>query len=185
MPQTMLALLALMTATTMALTWQRDSIRAQQNIIEAELQVEARGVVNEVFERVSSLLRADSLQFDENLSISTPADLSDEASFGTNKNWEDIGTPTVDDIDDLHNMRPYNIIRHMTNPLTGEPAEVAFQILAKVDYVDDASGTELKGSDGNEPTFYKRFTLSVIPQTGYRDAQRDTIRVSRVFSYNF
>lgn len=185
MPQTMLALLALMTATTMAFTWKQDSIRAQQNIIEAELQVEARGVVNEVFERVSSLLRADSLRFDENETISTPSDLSYESSFGSYKSWENIGTSTVDDLDDLHNMRPYNITRHMTNPLTGEPAQVDFQIRARVDYVDDASGTELRGSHNNARTFYKRFTLAVIPQTGYRDAQRDTIRVSRVFSYNF
>lgn len=178
MPQTMLALLALMTATTMSLTWQRDSIRAQMNMIEAELQVEARGVVNEVFETVASL------DFDQQTTggatVNSTDDLSPYYTFGTNRTWG-----SVNDIDDLHNMRPYDMERTVTNPVTGEDAQVIFQIMAKVDYVDDASGVELRQSVGNARTFYKRFTVFVTPQIGYADSTRTPIEVSRVFSYDF
>lgn len=175
MPQTLLALLALMTATTMSLSWQRDSLRAQMNLIEAELQVEARGVVNEVFERVANL------PFDENTDAETADDLSLESSFGSNRAWTD---PGVDDIDDLHEMQPYDMVRTVNDPVTGEDVDVIFEITATVDYVDDSSGNELKSTDG-ERTFYKRFTVYVIPKVGYRDDSRSTITVSRVFSYGF
>ena len=177
MPQTLLALLALTTATTMSLTWQRDSIRAQMSLIEAELEVESRGVVNDVFEKVASL------RFDENTAITTTDDLSPEYRFGTSRLWTDIGG-SVDDLDDLHNMQPYDMIRTVTNPVTGEDVDIAFQITAKVDYVDDASGDELRWAEGAR-TFYKRFTVYVTPQIGYGDETRAPIVVSRVFSYNF
>ena len=183
MPQTLLALLALMTATTMSLTWQRDSLRAQTNAIEAELQVQARGVVNEVFETVANL------PFDHNTvdaSVSSTSELSPYYTFGMNRTWGDWGTGgAINDLDDLHKMKPYDMPRTVTNPLTGEDAQIVFRIMAEVDYVDDASGTELKQSLNNKRTFYKRFTVLILPQIGYNDAIRDTIRVSRVFSYEF
>lgn len=180
MPQTLLALLALMTATTMSLTWQRDTIRAQMNTIEDELQIEARGVANEVFETVANL------PFDENTPPSAPiakstTDLSPEWRFGSDRHW---GDTSVDDIDDYHNMRPSTIIRTVTNPLDGTDVDVRFEITAKVDYVSDDSGDELK-STGGVRTFYKRFEVQILPKIGYADASRDTIRVSRVFSYDF
>lgn len=175
MPQTMLALLALMAAVTMSLTWQRDSMRAQMNLIEAELQVEARGVVNEVFERVAELA------FDENVAPTSPSDLTPETQFGTNRSYTD---PGVKDVDDLHQMRPHTIVRTVTNPLNGEPAQIPFIVTAEVDYVDDASGDELKWAGGAR-TFYKRFTVTVRPDVGMARPERSAVTVSRVYSYSF
>lgn len=175
MPQTLLALLALMAAVTMSLSWQRDSMRAQMNLIEAELQVEARGVVNEVFEHVANL------RFDENETPASTNDLTPETQFGINRSYNSL---FVNDIDDLHGMRPHRIIREVTNPLTGGTAQVPFVVTAEVDYVDDSSGEELRWAGGAR-TFHKRFTVTVKPDVGLARPERSAVTISRVFSYTF
>ena len=173
MPQTILALLAMTMASTLSLQWQAERVHVQDFAVDMEYRRQALGVADEILTRVGQLA------FDENGAPLTPEDCTPSDHFGSGRALGDLG---VDDLDDLHLMRPMEIQRRVTNPETGIEAVAEFIVGAEVAYVDDAEDQELKtiyeASGLQRRTFYKRFTVVI-------DSEHllYPIRIARVFSY--
>lgn len=170
MPQTLLAILALITVSNLSFRWKQEAIRSQQGAVSSELRTLARGVATEVLERSAYL------PFDAVAAPATPDDCTPESAFGDGSGG---GLPfaAAADLDDLHDMEPLKVTRRVVSPETGEAVELDLFVTATVAYVDDDSGDSLEATGGRK-TFYKRLTVTVSsPHLSF------PVRVPRVYSY--
>ena len=171
MPQTLLALFAIVLGGQLMLTWQSDRVRSHENLVRIELEAQARGVAGEVFETLATK------PFDSVAAPSSPADLTPEAAFGAGLALEDVV-----DVDDAHLLAPYTASRIITDP-NGDPQQLDFEVTATVEYVTDASGAELVAT-GGAPTYYKMVTVTIRnPYLSRFFGTDEGVRVARVYSY--
>lgn len=170
MPQTLLALLALITVSNLAFRWQQESIRSQRGAVASELRTLARGVATEVLERAARL------PFDSVANPTLPDDCTPESAFGDGSGGS-LTFEAAQDVDDLHNMVPMTVSRRVIDAASGEAVSLDLFVTATVVYVDDDSGNSL-GATGGRKTFYKRLVLTVssphLPVP---------VRVPRVYAY--
>ena len=199
MPQTLLALLALVLASFLTFNQQRLTMRSQTNMVTAELELAAAGLASEAMAFIEGR------SFDEN---STPEKIAAEGgavpeedsqfsspgSFGYSGDCDYLqpaATPNCDDVDDLagRGWTPVSIelARELIiDPDTGLPypdsvrtRELDFEVRTDVYYVDTAeSMTPASGR-----TRHKRVTMDI--RTPHLPTSPDGImRVTRVVSYD-
>ncbi|WP_412062591.1 hypothetical protein [Rubrivirga sp. IMCC45206] len=203
MPQTLLALFALVLASFLTFNQQRLTLRAQTNMVTSEVELAGAGVASEVMALVESM------SFDEN---STPDaiyaaqevpsesnEFKSSSAFGATDrgdagcNLMDVrSTPDCDDVDDIHGLgwQPYTIRladEIDRDPVTGDPIaggarrlrELAFEYRATVYYV--VNPQSMAPASGR--TLHKRIVLDVrSPYIDNDDEGR--VRLTRVISYD-
>ncbi len=180
MPQTILALFAVMLTSMFALQQSRQAIRVQMNVVQRETQTQARGVASEVFAEIASFA------FDENTKNATgvvpPSGMTPEP-FSTNKLFAD-----ADDVDDVHGMTPHLVTRDVTAP-DGSLATLTFEVTATVDYayfVVEGGEQKMKPTPDDSQTNHKLVVLSVrcldLAGTPWDDPHF-SLRLARPFSY--
>lgn len=187
MPQTLLALLALVLASFLTFNQQRLTSRSHHNLVTDELELAAAGLASEVVAFV------DGRSFDEN---STPEAIADEdgdmpsddgsdfssgGSFGASDRGPSgcdllrpSNTPECDDVDDVDSdeWRPVRI-----NLAHGR--SLPFDVRTQVYYVADPESMEPAG----QPTLHKRILIDVRSKyVGYQD--EGLYRATRVVSYD-
>ena len=187
MPQTMLALLALVLTSLIAHNQQRLQQRAYQGMIRDELEVSATGTAQNVIELIGA--RA----FDES---SVPQTLSAvgaidvprtaslfalESTFGVTDRGtagchltEPSATPECDDLDDVHG------VSGTVDVDMGGGRSLPFEAEVEIDYV---TGPDEDAPEATVPTLHKRVTL-VMSSPLILDGQRPIVIISRVFSYD-
>jgi hypothetical protein len=172
MPQTLLVLFAIFLGGQLMLSWQRDGVRSQENLIRIELESQARGVASEVFEILVNK------PFDQNMNVTSPDGLTPEEGFGSERAFPG----EIVDLDDVDDMQPYRVVRTLTDP-DGDLQELEFWVTAEVDYVTDESGIALVETGGAK-TFYKMVTATIRSPLLTRYFNTDEgVRVSRVYSF--
>lgn len=155
MPQTLLALFALMLTSTFALQQSRHSLRVEMNMVQREAQVHARGVASEVFADIAGLAFDEATADAEGVvpvSALTPAPFDDGRAFAD-----------AEDVDDVHEMLPYLVTRTVTQP-NGTPIQLTFAVTASVAYAEIESGAEgevMTPTPDGSPTYTKLVTLRV------------------------
>lgn len=199
MPQTLLALLALVLASLLTFGQQRLTVRSQYNMVTGEIELAGAGVASEVMALIESK------SFDEQ---STPEKIYDaqEVPTGSDEFTSSVffgrlagcdlqapaNTPGCDDVDDVHSdeWQTYTIemAREVIRDLeTGEPIsedsvyvrELAFEVRAQVYYVSDPqSMTPASGR-----TLHKRVVLDVRSPHVQGDSE-GLVRLTRVVSYD-
>lgn len=182
MPQTLLALLALMLASLLTFNQQRLTARAQRTMVANEIELAAAGLASEVLEFIGAR------SFDETTTpeaIGTnggtvpesPVGFSGNAEFGTLGGCDLLqpsATPSCNDIDDLDGLdwTPVDVELAHGRSLT-------FEVRTDVFYVDSPTSM----SPANTPTRHKRVVLDL--RSDYVHQGEDgQLRVTRVFSYD-
>ena len=150
MPQTLLALGALLLAGFVALSQHRSSTHEQARAIRHEVEVDARSVGLEVLERLATLA------FDAVVAPGDSTGLTPEAAFGLPLSSDPLADAT--DVDDVHAMN-VEIERLYADPATGTPRALTFAVAADVGYVERVGGTVIR--TGGVPTFAKEVVLEV------------------------
>lgn len=182
MPQTLLALLALVLASFLSFNQQRLSSRSHQNMVSSELELAATGLASEVIEMIGA--RAfDRTTAPEKIhnaggSVpSTPDGFSPASSFGNNPDC-DLLTPgngaSCNDVDDVHwgGWRPARVdLAH--------GRYLDFEVRTSVFYVTSAESMEPAPS----PTLHKRVVMDVRTDL-VPSAPDGILRVTRVLSYD-
>ena len=183
MPQTLLALLALVLSSLLVFNHQQLAVRSQQTLVANEVEMAATGLASEILEF------AGARSFDENTTPgaietaggavpSDPTAFSATGTFGTAGTC-DLLRPTppdapggCDDLDDLDDDRwiPVAIAVSLTDSLR-------FEARTSVYYVDSATAMDRSTAK----TRHKRVVLDLRSLEG-RDLVR--VRVTRVFSYD-
>ena len=202
MPQTLLALLALMLASFLTLNQQQLTTRSRAQMSSDEVELAAVGLASEVFAMI------DGRSFDENSSPAAigandgeiPASGSDfktPDTFGEDDRGDDgcdlrpAETPECDDVDDLHGggWRPATIElarQYLYDPYTLEPVldsvrvrEMDFEVRTQVYYVADPESMEPAGTR----TLHKRVLVD-IRSALMPDLPEGIYRGTRVISYD-
>ena len=203
MPQTLLALLALILASFLTFNQQRLTVRSQTNMVTDELELAAAGVASE------ALAYIDGRSFDESttpraLALTygsapgSPSAFSSPAAFGALDRgplpcdfldpWK---TPECDDVDDLHDTgwTPVTIEladELILNPDTGVPypdsvrtRTLTFEVRTEVYYVDEVKSM----APASGKTRHKRVLMDI--RTRHVLGQDEGLmRVTRVISYD-
>lgn len=199
MPQTLLALLALVLASFLTFNQQRLAIRSQSHMVTDELELAAAGLASEAMAFIEGR------SFDEN---STPeriaaasgavpeneSEFSDPNTFGYDGDCNylhPLDTPECDDVDDLagRDWTPVSIelARELIiDPDTGVPypdsvrtRELDFDVRTDVFYVDTANSM----TPASGKTRHKRVTMDI--RANYVPGSADGfVRVTRVVSYD-
>ncbi|NND84108.1 MAG: hypothetical protein HKN46_03065 [Acidimicrobiia bacterium] len=199
MPQTILALLALVLASLLTFGQQRLQVRAQVNMVAGEIELAGAGVASEVMALIESK------SFDEQSTPEkiyaaqaipgTPTQFTTGDSFGRTAGCDlqtPANTPGCDDVDDVHGggWQPYTIelAREVVrDPITGDPIsadsvyvrELTFEVRAEVYYVADPQSMD--PAPGR--TLHKRVVLDV--RSPHIDGDDDgLVRLTRVVSYD-
>lgn len=167
MPQTMLALLALIIATLFAVQQQRQALHAQAKVVRNSLALHATGVVEDVLGGVGAVA------FDEATTGNNEADAAGELTAPGYLGSEG-GQPN--DIDDFHAMvgiEDYRIIQRK-DPDAGLVTDTLwFDVAIEVSYAD------AEGHPMTTQTKYKKATAYVysldIPYP-------DTVKLSRLYA---
>lgn len=177
MPQTALALLALMLATLMSVTMQRRVVDGQREMLANEMEVMATGVALQAMETIRT--RA----FDQAVVNNTHADLSaftyssDSDHFSTGRACRvfETGSDVCDDIDDFHKMKTATRAFDMLG------TDIPFTVDVHVQYVGD----DMKRY--NSRSYQKEVTVYVQDKIGEGKTPflYEPIEMSRVFSYKF
>lgn len=186
MPQTILAILALMITITLSLGAQKQTTRAQEKMIANELEVMATGVALEAMERIR--VRA----FDEKTTSGDEVYTKDEFEHpaeweGRGENWTcetfhgSGSSSDCDDLDDYHKMKPAILEFDMGKDPGGNALNFPFEVEVRVTYVDE----DLEAV--SEQTYQKQVTVYVQdkPQPGGRTILKRPIELQRTFAYNF
>ena len=182
MPQTLLALLALLLASFLQLHQQQLSNQSHQGMVESELSLAATGLASEVIEMIGA--RA----FDRTTAPpqihkangavpDSPVGFSSASTFGTTSLC-DLLTPgngkKCNDVDDVHGdvWRPARVdLAH--------GRYLDFEVRTRVFYVSSVESME----PAPAPTIHKRVVMDI--RTPYvSHAQDGTLRVTRVLSYD-
>ena len=184
MPQTLLALFAVMLTSMFALQQSRQALKTQMTAVHRETQTQARGVASEVFAQIATFA------FDENTENAdgpVPVTSMTPEPFATGKDFTD--TTAVFAVEHVHGMLPYHVERAVTSP-SGEQATLTFEVTATVDYADFAtSGGEevMQPTPGNQRSYYKLVALSVrcldLENTPW-GSDLFRLRLARPFSYS-
>ena len=185
MPQTLLALLALVLAALLSFTQQRATSRSYQTMVTNELELSASGTMMHAMELIAA--RA----FDEN---STPEgidantllpelanQMSVYAHFGENDRGDagcdlmrPINTPDCDDVDDLDGLRDVAV---WLNLASGD--SIRFDVDIDVSYVADTS----LATPSAVRTLHKRVVLHArSPHLDYLPG--NLLEIERVISYD-
>lgn len=174
MQQTLLALLALMTASFLSFSQMNAIVKSEREMVRSELEEMATGIAMQSMEVVRA--RA----FDDAL-IGIPADSSLDASNFTagpftpgNECKSFGGTDLCNDIDDFHEMVPATV------PFTLPSDQIDFKVEVRVRYVDNAMLPT-----GGTPTIRKEVTIYVqdIPPTGGDVMLKEPIEFSETLAY--
>lgn len=156
MPQTLLALLALMLAVTFSINQREVTTAAQLRMIESEIGVMATGVANQVFDHIGTY------PFDAAGVVDSPTQLRPAASFGTGKGWDKAAT-----IDDFHG-------KNTEFSIEAAHGSVDFSVSAQVEYVR-RDGSQFVAS--TSPQYLKQVRVVVEGPRGFR------ADLARVYSY--
>ncbi len=199
MPQTLLALLALVLASFLTFNQQRLTIRSQTNMVTSELELAAAGLASEAMSFIEGR------SFDERSTPEKianaggavpdgPSQFTSANSFGYGGDCNFLhpaSTPNCDDVDDLagRGWTPVSIelARELIiDPATGDPypdsvrtRTLDFEVRTDVFYVDSAeSMTPAAGR-----TLHKRVTMDI--RSKFVPGQNEgMVRVTRVISYD-
>lgn len=180
MPQTLLALLALMLTSTFALQQSRHTLHTEMNMVRQEASTHARGVASEVFAEVASLAFDEATRAAEG---TVPvAELTPEP-FEEGKAFDD-----ATDIDDVHRMLPHLVTRKVARP-GGAFATLTFAVTATVDYaaIQSEGGEEVMAPTAdNARTYTKLVTLHVrcLDLDGAAWGNSTLLTVARPYSYS-
>ena len=186
MPQTLLALLALVLASFLTFNQQRLTMRSHHNLVTDELELAAAGLASEVVAFV------DGRSFDENSTPSAigdqdgdipddPAEFTAGGTFGAADRGADgcnllfpALTPDCDDVDDISSdeWRPVDVeLSH--------DRSLPFQVRTQVYYVDDPDAMD----PADAPTLHKRILIDIRSRyMAY--AEEGLYRATRVVSYD-
>lgn len=182
MPQTLLALLALVLASFLSFNQQRLTVRSYQTMVSSELELAATGLASNVIEMIGAR------SFDENttpekidaaggLVPQSPLSFSTPGSFGMLGECDLLSpadTPGCDDVDDVHG-----------DDWRAVPVDLAhgrsldFEVRTQVYYV--ASTESMVPT--SIPTLHKRVVMD-IRTDHVPGATEGIIRVTRVLSYD-
>lgn len=180
MPQTILALLALMLSSTFALQQSRHTLQTEMNMIQREAQIHARGVATEVFAEIANL------PFDE--ATATAEGIVPVSELTPEPFEEELTFAEAGDVDDVHQMVPYLVTRTLMRP-DGTPATLTFAVSATVEYAEIRSvgGEEVMTPTADDAkTYTKLVTLRVrctnLDGSGWGDSTLLTL--ARPYSYN-
>lgn len=181
MPQTLLAIAAILLVASYSLTVQQRHVMSQRTIIAREMEEMAGSVALEVMEVVRS--RAFDQAVLDSLTAGTMSDVglfsysNNTDHFTTGNRCSVFGTGTVDcdDIDDFHAMET------ATRSFVMGADSILFDVDIAVEYVD----ASFQRYDGR--SFYKQVTVRVRDAwpEGMSPFLRDEVELSRVFSYDF
>ena len=155
MRQTMIGLLALMTAMLLSLNVNRTSLSAKMQVIDNEMETIAGGVALEVLDYVGTK------DFDEataGVEITDPNDLT-ALPFSTGQTYDQ-----ADDIDDFHQIQTHTLPEF----------DFDFEIDIAVEYVNE-NDPEVTAS---QPTFAKKVTVTVN-----NDLLQSPVYLSQVYTY--
>lgn len=156
MPQTLLALLALMLAVTFSINQREATTAAQQRMLENEIGVMATGVANQVLDHIGAH------RFDAAGAVESTAQLRPYEAFGAAPSWEEATA-----IDDFHRKQTEVEVE------AGRGA-IVFPVAAKVEYVERVGGDFVR-SDTQQ--YLKQVTITVTGPLGFR------AKMARVYSY--
>lgn len=155
MPQTILALFALMLTSTFALQQSRHTLQMEMNMVRQEARTHARGVASEVFAEIANL------PFDE--ATATAEGTVARAALTPAPFEEGIAFAEAAAVDDVHEMLPYLVTRTVMRP-DGTPAQFTFAVSATVTYaeirVEGGEEVMTPTADG-APSYTKLVTLRV------------------------
>jgi hypothetical protein len=155
MPQTALALFALVIVATFALNQRELTTQAQLNMMRNEIAVISTGVANEIFDDLGAL------PFDAQPQAASPSDLTPPDRFGAAEDWESVAI-----LDQVHGHT--TVARVAT-----EHGTLELDVRAQVRYVQKL-GEEFVESE--MPTYLKEVTLTIDGPLGTR------AEVGRVYS---
>jgi hypothetical protein len=162
MPQTILALLALMVAMLFSLQMQKRALQTQQRMIRDDLAIHSTGFADEMLGLVGTQA------FDEAVKGSQTVDARSELTAGPPFN---DGGSNNDDIDDFHDAFANNDLTRRVNG-----ADLTFDIDVDVEYVEN---DDTDGSRATRRTKTKRVTVKV---TSLDVPNAQTIELSRPFT---
>ena len=174
MQQTLLALLALMTASFLSFTQMNAIVKSEREMVRSELEEMATGIAMQSMEVVRARLFDDAL-------VGIPADSSVDVSdftpgpFTTGNECKPFGgTDTCDDIDDFHEMVPATV------PFTLPDDQINFKVEVEVRYVDSAMQPT-----GGTQTIRKEVVIYVqdIPPAGGEVMLKQPIEFSETLAY--
>jgi len=192
MPQTLLALLALVLASFLTFNQQRLTLRSHNNLVSDEVELAAAGLASEV------LAFVDGRSFDEE---STPSAISDEngnvpedpdeftegTTFGATDRGTDgcdllkpANTPDCDDVDDVA-WDPSDIDddgwRDVEIALSHD-RKLPFEVRMQVYYVDNPESM----AEASAPTRHKRILIDI--RSPFAGDENGVYRATRVVSYD-
>jgi hypothetical protein len=159
MPQTILALFALMLSSTFALQQSRHVLQTEMNMVRQEAQTHARGVASDVFAQIASL------PFDEATATATAtaAGRVPVSALTPEPFEEGLAFADAADVDDVHEMRAYVVTRTLTRP-DGTTGRLTFSVTATVDYAElrtEGEDEVMRPTPDNSRTYTKLVTLRV------------------------
>lgn len=195
MPQTLLALLAVVIATTFAISQTQAVTHQDMQVVAMEVQTQAVGLASEWLDEAAARSLAGG--FDEVTGLALTAAevvpaalLTPAARFGPDGQalGAELTAAAFDDIDDYHGLSAY-VLRQVTPPEGGAPVRVRYHVTARVQYVTDtdAAGQPLgQLRPAAAPTYRKlvEFTVTYAgTDAGEGGLQLPPVTLSRVFSY--
>ncbi len=174
MPQTLLAFLAMMIVTLLAINQQQRVLRIYESMLDDEMEVMAAGVALQALEIIESQA------FDSatigGATVTDPSQLT-TLPFATGNGCSLRGLNALcDDVDDFNGMTPDTLTFSMRNGVT-----YAFEVTATVDYVTTTGASVAIAS---APTYDKQITviLQDVPQPGGRRMLFNPVRLTRLKS---
>lgn len=156
MPQTLLALLALILAITFSINQQEVTTSAQRRLLENEIGVMATGIANQVFDQIGAR------PFDAAGTVDSPTQFRPPQEFGAAASWDEAAT-----IDDFHDKSTEVAIANALG-------EIVYSASARVEYVEQVSGQFVATTT---PQYLKQVTIEIEGPLGFR------AELARVYSY--
>ena len=192
MPQTLLALLALVLASFLTFNQQRLTMRSHQNLVSDEVELAAAGLASEIVAFI------DGRSFDENTTPSAigdnngsipddPSQFSDGDTAGGTDRGDDgcnllypAQTPDCDDVDDV-SWDPDEDGTSAWRPVTVDLSHgrsLPFEVRTQVYYVDNPNSMV----EADDPTRHKRILIDI--RSPYAGTDEGVYRATRVVSYD-
>ncbi len=175
MPQTLLAFLAMMIVTLLAINQQQRVLRIYESMLDDEMEVMAAGVALQALEIIEAQA-FDSATLPVGATVTDPSELT-ALPFATNNGCSLRGLNALcDDVDDFNGMTPDTLSFSMRNGVT-----YAFEVTATVDYVTTTGASVAISA---VPTYDKQITviLQDVPQPGGRRLLFNPVRLTRLKS---
>ena len=175
MPQTLMALLAMMTVTLASINQQRTLVETQRAMLDDEMEIMASGIALQAIEYIQTK------SFDSATIAARVTDAQDLSSnFPTGNRCPlraaDEGAYGYDDCDDLSD---YNDADWEVVPFTIGGETIEFEVKAEVAYVDE-SQSRIYGTSFNKEVVV---TVRESRNDGTRSLLRQPITVARTISY--